>query len=305
MTTLRSGDAMAVVVPEEGAVAASLLVHGVSVLAVTDRTAAPAEPHDAPTDEDAWVRAWRGGWQLCLPYAGSAPDAGPFHGRASQTPWTVESHGESSVVLGWEGDGLRVRREWRLAGGRLTALTTAENVGGRPVPFAPAEHLVLGDELLARRPDASSGAEPGACVAELTTDPRTLVAVLDDAAAPAGGPIAWPGDPAARWDAVDEGAARLAVLTPPGGVEASVVVRGARAVAEVRWDAAALPHAVLWQEVGATPTPPWDGRIRALGVEPTMVAHGGGPVVGGLPELAPGAVARWSCSLTIDGEVSA
>ncbi|MBN9173706.1 MAG: hypothetical protein J0I70_06090, partial [Microbacterium sp.] len=64
MTTLRSGDAMAVVVPEEGAVAASLLVHGVSVLAVTDRTAAPAEPHDAPTDEDAWVRAWRGGWQL-------------------------------------------------------------------------------------------------------------------------------------------------------------------------------------------------------------------------------------------------
>ncbi|MBN9195757.1 MAG: hypothetical protein J0I44_06760, partial [Microbacterium sp.] len=62
---------------------------------------------------------------------------------------------------------------------------------------------------------------------------------------------------------------------------------------------------VLWQEVGATPTPPWDGRIRALGIEPTMVAHGGGPVVGGLPELAPGAVARWSCSLTIDGEVSA
>ncbi|TXK18777.1 hypothetical protein [Homoserinibacter sp. GY 40078] len=290
MIELTRGGCAARILPEEGAVAASLRVSGHDVLSTT-RVAGEAErARPVAVTEDDWVRAWRGGWQLCFPTAGqadtSAAIAQGFHGVASQAAWQVLAQDRTRAWLAWEGDRIGARRNWTLHEDGLEARTEAWNAGPTPRRVAIAEHLVLGQDVLA-----------GAL--EIVPPEGTRVAPLDYAGHPAGDALAWPGEADEAWASVDERTpARVAALTVP--VPRSLGIRGDHVSVEVSWEGDAFAHALLWEELGATPDPPWDGQVHALGIEPTTTPHGAGTAHDvGILELAPGQHIRWSCRLRV------
>jgi hypothetical protein len=90
---LRSDDVLARVDPGHGAEVLDLvdLRSGRQLLGRPPFGSEPPAPGDL--DERAWTAAWRGGWQGCLPNAGSACTVDGvrhgFHGRASNDPWTL------------------------------------------------------------------------------------------------------------------------------------------------------------------------------------------------------------------------
>ena len=63
----------------------------------------------------------------------------------------------------------------------------------------------------------------------------------------------------------------LLLLTEPGGeVSLSYLERGYRAA--VRWNPEDLPSCSLWYSNGGRQFPPWNGRVRAIGIEPVAAA---------------------------------
>lgn len=296
---LRAGGARARLLPGEGAVVDELSVDGTSVLARTpwaDQVAwadqvtwADRVTRGAPAaTEDEWVRRWRGGWQLCAPTAGAPePGAHPrqyFHGAASQAPWRVLAHETARAVVEWSDDDVRITREWTLAPRSLTASTTLVQTGGRPRPLSVAEHLILGGDLFA---PLSRGEG-----LRLETDAE--VSPLGYDGSPTGaGTEAFGG----RWSDFDAATpARLGALTPRG--ERRVIVRAGETSVEVTWTG--LPHALLWEEAGASAGEPWNGQVFALGVEPTTTPHGiGSAAPEGVVELRPGQSLTWTTTLRV------
>ncbi|MFT4123441.1 MAG: hypothetical protein QM635_06385, partial [Microbacteriaceae bacterium] len=189
MIELRRGTSTARVLPEEGAVAASLSLDGRELLCATRGAGEAGRVRPLARTESDWVRAWRGGWQLCFPTAGQPDDAEPgqgFHGAASQAPWKPLARAADRLELAWEGQGLSARRRWRVHEDGLSATTLARNVGDRPARLAIAEHLVLGQAVL-RGP------------LELEPPAGALLRPLDADGGPDGEPVPWPGEPAQRW----------------------------------------------------------------------------------------------------------
>lgn len=290
--TLTSGRLSARVLPDEGGLLSDLRVDGRPVLARTpwaDDVA--ASPHPAP-DEEHWVRRWRGGWQVCLPTAGQPDPRDPrqgFHGAASQAPWRVVEATPSSVVLAWsDPDGLTAERRWLLEDDTVLAFTTLRNDGDSPRDVVVAEHLVLGQTVLEGP-------------LKLHTDARGLQP-LDYDGRPVGDVITWPGGEDERWTDVDEHTpARVGGLVDASTVSAS----GAHVEVAVAWEG--LPHALAWEELVVTTDAPWDGGVRALGLEPSSVPHGAGTAGDGAVRLEPGATLDWRVTLTVtcpDGDAS-
>lgn len=63
----------------------------------------------------------------------------------------------------------------------------------------------------------------------------------------------------------------LLLLTEPGGeVSLSYLERGYRAA--IRWNPEDLPCCSLWYSNGGRQFPPWNGRVRAIGIEPVAAA---------------------------------
>ncbi|NYF15418.1 hypothetical protein HDC37_000230 [Microbacterium sp. AK009] len=288
--TLRAGDTRALVLPDEGGVAAELSVGAFDVLARTP-WAASARPAPVPAEDEAtWVGRWRGGWQLCFPTAGAAdPDARPrqgFHGVASQDAWTVRRVGESSAELAWADEaGLSAARRWSIGAGTLGAVTTAVNGGADARRIIVAEHLVLGQDVLAHltEADGTLGIQASGTLAE-----------LDYAGNPTGRATAWPGH---GWDRANRSTpARVAALQHP--VPRVITVTGPHLRATVSWEG--LEHALLWEEFGASREAPWGGAVHALGVEPTSTPHGAGTAhPGGIVELGPGESMTWATRLDL------
>ena len=70
---------------------------------------------------------------------------------------------------------------------------------------------------------------------------------------------------------LDSATEDLLLLTAPGGeVSLSVPERGYKV--SVRWDPKDLPSCSLWYSNGGREFPPWNGRVRAIGIEPTAAA---------------------------------
>ena len=70
---------------------------------------------------------------------------------------------------------------------------------------------------------------------------------------------------------LDSATEDLLLLTSPGGeVALSVPERGYKV--SVRWDQMDLPSCSLWYSNGGREFPPWNGRVRAIGIEPTAAA---------------------------------
>lgn len=296
--TLSRGRVAARVRVDEGGVVDELLIDGRRALARTpwaDQIVPGATP--APS-EAAWVARWRGGWQLCFPTTGQ-PDHGAsppqgFHGSASQAPWTLVSATSDGLTLRWEDvAGLRAERTWRLTDDGIEAVTRATNGGDESRRIAVAEHLILGDDVLA----------PLAAGATLTLEVPTgaALAPLDYDGRPAGPARPWPGEPADGWATIAWATpARVAALVTVGdgaGLR-RLTAHGPHVRATVAWSG--LPHALLWEELAASPEPPWGAGVVALGIEPTSTPHGAGTSIGqGLVTLQPGARLDWWTALAV------
>lgn len=281
---LTAGASTATVLPREGGVLVDLRIAGLALLCETPwREDVVADPRPA-ADEDAWVRRWRGGWQLCLPTAGQPDPRDPrqgFHGAASQAPWSIVDATSDQVTLAWaDDDGLAATRTWHLTPDGVVARGSLRNDGDEARSVILAEHLIFGGDVLggALRLDSPAlGLQP-----------------LDYDGRPSGPAVPWPGDPAERWDRVD-----AATPARVGGlVDArAVTVRGNDLELELTWTG--LAHALVWAELGVSLEEPWSGAVRALGIEPTSRPHGAGTALGDADLLAPGVTWEWESRLEV------
>jgi hypothetical protein len=220
--------------------------------------------------EEEWTAAYRGGWQVVLPNAGSACTvdgvAHGFHGRASNDPWSVEEVDESAARLSWAGHGLRVRRRLALHDGGLAV--SVEATATAHTALVALEHVALGLELL----------DPGV---ELEL-PGGRAFELDEAAGPPEPPsdaASWPGirlldgsvERADRWPLERERSRLYCVAELPAG-RAVVRNAGRGNGLELTWDAGFLRHIWIWHEV-RTYGGPWRGQTELLAVEPASVPH--------------------------------
>ncbi len=296
---LSRGRVHASIRPREGGVLDALFVDGRPTLARTPWADAVVEGPDAAASEEEWVARWRGGWQLCFPSSGqpdgdaATPQA--FHGVASQAPWAVAETGGDMVSLCWDdGRGLRAERTWQLTDDGIGSATTAINDDTVPRRIAVAEHLILGGDVLA----------PSLSGTQLTLDVPmgARLAPLDLAGRPAGTIVDWPGAPGERWGTVDGSTpARVAAIVGRDRAAQGsqrVTVHGPHVRATVSWWG--LSHALLWEELGASPDAPWNGSVIALGIEPTTTPHGAGTGAGhGIVTLEPGARMAWRADLAV------
>jgi hypothetical protein len=231
---------------------------------------ASTAPRAGDLGEAEWTAAYRGGWQVVLPNAGSACRVGDvehgFHGRASNDPWSVEEVDESSARLGWTGHGLSVERRLALSDGGLavSVLVTATE----RAPLVALEHVALGLELL--DPEVELELSGGRAFE------------LDEAAGPPEPPddaAAWPevrlldgsSERADRWPLERKRSRLYCVADLPRG---RAVVRNAcdGHGLELTWETDWLRHAWIWHEV-RTYGGPWRGQTELLAVEPTSVPH--------------------------------
>jgi hypothetical protein len=230
-----------------------------------------APPKSGDLDEAEWTAAYRGGWQLLLPNAGSACEVNGtvhgFHGRASNDLWTVEAQDKRSVTLAWSGHGLRATRRLELADECLSVEVEVAAIDER-VPLVLTEHIALGLELLDPEVEIEL---PGGRAFE-----------LDEATGPAEPPAdaaSWPEvrlldgstERADRWSLVRERSRLYCVSEPPSG-RAVVWNPARRQGLELSWDVAVLPHVWIWHEV-RTYGGPWARQAELLVVEPSSVPH--------------------------------
>lgn len=280
---LAAGGLTAVVLPEEGGVIVDARLDGRPFLAATPWASSVVADATPAPDEAAWVARWRGGWQVCLPSAGQPDPADPrqgFHGAASQAPWEVRDVSAARITLTWRDADLVAERTIALVDGWITVATVLRNDGAAIRAVVVAEHLILGGDVLA-------------APLVLATNAGALQP-LDYAGVPDGAEVPWPGLAGDRWALVDAATpARVAGLVDARRVTAV----GPHVEVAVAWHG--LPHALLWEELGFSTEPPWNGEVRALGIEPSSLPHGAGTAHGDAGILAPGESLAWETALEI------
>ena len=228
----------------------------------------PPAPGDL--DEDPWTAAWRGGWQGCLPNAGSACEVGDtrhgFHGRASNDPWEVVEAGADACRVRWNGHGLAAERRLELS--EALSITTEVTAVEDGAPLVALEHLSLGLELI----------EPSV---ELEL-PAGRASELDDSLGPAEPPEGAPEWPeillvggeterGERWNLTDERARVYLVRDVPAGRAVARNPARGHGVA-LTWTAEALPHLLVWHEARGSGGV-WRNATEMLCLEPCSVPH--------------------------------
>jgi hypothetical protein len=227
-------------------------------------------PAPGDLDEDPWTAAWRGGWQGCLPNAGTACEVDGtkhgFHGRASNDPWEVFEESVGRCGVRWAGHGLAAERRMEVS--NALTITTEVTALEEGTPLVGLEHLSLGLELIEPRVEL-----------EL---PAGRAFELDDSLGPATPPEdapSWPQialaggevESGERWP-LDEERGRVYVVSdvPEGRAAARNPARGHGV--EIDWTAEVLPHLLVWHEARATGGV-WRNATEVLCIEPCMVPH--------------------------------
>lgn len=245
--------------------------------------AEPLESGAAP-DEATWLTRYTGGWPLLFPNGGDACTVDGvfhgFHGEASISPWN-ETHDGSTITLERRMTTVpvRMRRTIAVDGDLVRVGETARNEGGEPVAVMWGHHPTFGSDLL----DGEI---------EITTGARTVS--VDAGYDPPANPLQ-PGA-SGRWPMIqgkngDVDLRRPMRASVPGRIASLAYLEdfesawiGLRrlddAIAVIlSWDAAVLPAAWLWLELGGTLDAPWNGRARLIGLEPNTT-----PLACGLAE---------------------
>ncbi len=262
-------------------------------------------PDRAARDEPEWLTRFTGGWPLLFPNAGDACTVDGifhgFHGEASVSPWDAEIRdGALLLTRTFEALPVTMRRTLSLAGGELSIREDLAYAGTRPVDVMWGHHPTFGSDLLAGPFEVTCCARTVA--AEAHYDPSASPVVCGAAGS-------WPTLPAKRGGTVDlaqPGAKWATVLYLTGFDQPWAAIRRLddAIAALLTWDGAQFPCAWLWYELDATPSAPWNGRTRLVGIEPntTPCALGLGEAMArGAPllRLDPGCVASATISLHV------
>lgn len=248
---------------------------GVDVLWHTPWADSAAEP---PAGEALGVEAWcdhsRGGWQVALPNAGDdvmwRGTRHGFHGEASMAAWEVVTADPASVTLALELTTMPVRAERRItvAGETVTVEDSLANLSDAPVELMWTQHPGLGGDLLGGPVTIATNAR--------TVDLDVGAAVVGADVAP-GQAGAWPHVGGTDFRHPREGTAMLGYLHEFDGDPWVTVTRDDGSIGvRLSWEAATYPHCWLWEELGGTAGPPWNGLARVIGVEPATSWPGRG-----------------------------
>lgn len=280
-----------VVIPSEGGVMSALRINDYNFLCSTPWANQPFGNIKAASDEISWVKQWRGGWQLCAPTTNQPAPASTnsFHGNASQSPWIAKNQSESTIDLQWidPNGNFKVDRSWSLApNNKVIAKTSVENITSSPQNFDAAEHLIFGGDFL-------SQSLKGANIKVDLPDDLSLIE-LDYSGAPTGKQHT-KGNIAETWKNLNANQpARVFAISKPNPKSISVTADGWRA--EINWQG--LPHALIWQELATSTDQPWNRQVLALGIEPSIAAHGLGAAGGDPISIDPADVLLWEISIT-------
>lgn len=252
-------------------------------------------PAVAAPDEMAWLAHYDGGWPLLFPNGGDAcafeGAVHGFHGEASVAPWTVVDADATAIRLSrrFFTVPVEMHRQLTITGEVLTLRETVRMLGRKPMRVMWAHHPTFGADLL----DGDF---------EIQTAARSVTA--DEGYDPPANPLR-PGATAA-WPSVPGKGGAYDLSRPTGTVAAMAYLHDFAAPwvairrldgtigAALSWDQRLFPCAWLWLELGGTQEPPWYGRARLIGVEPSTswpgtgladIARRGGPLL----TLEPGA----------------
>jgi hypothetical protein len=227
-------------------------------------------PRAGDLDEETWTASWRGGWQGCLPNAGSAcrVDGVPhgFHGRASNDPWVVVESDERSCRVRWEGKGLAAER--RLTASDSLGVATEVTAVEDDVPIVALEHLTLGLELIEPSVELELA---GGSASELDEALGPVEPPGDAPAWPEIGLAAGGVERGERWSLADERGRVYVVRDVPEG-RATVANPARGHGVHVTWTAEALPHLLVWHEARATGGV-WRNATEVVCLEPCSVPH--------------------------------
>ena len=275
-----NGDQLHVVVNPLVGGTINSIVHkglGMSVLGTTpwDPVSVPYPTFAAP-DENAWLTRYGGGWPLLFPNGGDACEFGGvfhgFHGEASIAPWQVETDG-TTIRLNRRFFTVPVEmdREITIDGDLLTVRETVRMCGRDPVAVMWAHHPSFGTDLLDGEFEIQTGARH---------------AKIDDAYDPPANPLKVGAE--GPWPTVPGKTGPYDLSRPTGRVASQAYLQdfadpwvsirrldGAVGVA-LSWDDRVFPCAWLWFELEGTTDPPWHGRARLIGVEPSTSWPGTG-----------------------------
>lgn len=296
LVRLQAGRLQATVEPERGGVVCSLRSGEVEILYRAPWR--PRSPEGPARREREWVEAWQGGWNALFPSAGVAStESGrkhPFHGDASMLPWRVRTAEATAVTVAYaDRDGLALERTITLAADALVIASRVENASSVPQAFVLVEHLILGEAVLGHATTIDLDAAP-------------LVPLSDD------GPPLQPPARCSPWPLVDRGSGveDWSTRPAPPGARYGVVPRPAAGVRLAAPDAgidlgltwsSTLPYLWVWEEAEAATVPPWNGRVRCLGLEPSTCETGEGLARaverGDAVVLPPGA--RWDAEVRV------
>jgi hypothetical protein len=253
---------------------------GLSVLGSVpwDPVAAPLDSGAAP-DEMTWLTRYTGGWPLLFPNGGDACAIDGvfhgFHGEASISPWHAELRGRVlRLTRRFATVPVQMQRDIAVAGDLVEIRETAVLEHDWPVAVMWGHHPTFGSHLLADKFDIQSGARSIAVDAGYDPPANPLLP---------GATGAWP-LVAGKDGMIDlrhplDGRTRIAALAYLHEFESPwIAIRrldGAVA-ATLSWDAGIFPYVWLWLEIGGTAEPPWSGRTRLIGLEPssTRLAYG-------------------------------
>ncbi|HET6620929.1 MAG TPA: hypothetical protein VFG64_13415 [Dongiaceae bacterium] len=250
---------------------------GLSVLGTVPWTPVdvPLDPPAAP-DEPTWLTRYTGGWPLLFPNGGDACTFGGtvhgFHGEASISPWeAVADRGAVHLARRFSTVPVRMERTIQVYGDLLAIHETVELEGAHPIQVMWGHHPTFGSDLLAGAFEIETGARG---------------VTVDEGYDPPANPL-HPGA-GGSWPLVRGKSGSFDLRHPAGSMAALAYLHdfgspwigirrldNAVAVA-LSWDADVFPCAWLWYELGGTQDPPWLGRTRLIGLEPstTRLAYG-------------------------------
>lgn len=231
-------------------------------------------------DVATFVDSYEGGWQEIFP-SGGAPSsyrgaALAQHDEVANVPWdyeiTVDDETEVVVtfVVHTRRLPFRLTRTLRLRSGEATLEVVEDSHNDAPVDL----HAMWGQHLAFGKPFLRPG-----CRVRLPADVEVIphpepINPPNRLVAP-GGPWHWPEVPRPDGGTVD-----LSVIGSPGEPSDIVYLTGfsdgwyeitdpdTAAGLRVAWDARVLPYLWRWQELGATASYPWWGRVYTVGLEP-------------------------------------
>lgn len=285
---LRTELAEAVVLGEKGADILSLIDRrtGVDVLWKSPWSMPPkAQGRWNAEDEAEWLERYPGGWQVLCPNGGAAAEAVPggpvwgFHGEASRIPWTVSEQSSDSqtaqvrLSTRLTRAPLRLSRHIVLDGARLTIEESVTTTGPDPIEIMWSHHPAFGAPLIGPSTRIATGAR-SVTADDLAPGTDLVPGAWSD----------WPLAAAANGAEVD-----LSRLPPAGEPRATFAylhdfedawctISNADLDLGVAltWDRELFPYAWFWQELNATPGPPWWRQAYVTAIEPATTIPGQG-----------------------------